>query len=113
MNITRFFCWYPSSAWASKAGSSSFLIHKSSYQISITAVDAAAGFAQFDASAGLRDNVLDDCKAVVKFGFWTREARASKAGFPSGAWESVVWGLVAWEPVRVFVADRYIGKFST
>ena len=68
---------------------------------------------QFDASAGLRDNVLDGCTVEVKFGFWTREARASKAGFPSGAWEPVARGLVAWEPMRFSAADRYIGKFST
>ena len=61
--------------------------------------------------------MLDGCKAEVMFGFWTREARASAAGFPSGAWEPVAWEPVAWESVarevvRFSVADRYVGKLS-
>jgi hypothetical protein len=91
-------CWYPSSAWAPKTGSSSFPSHQSSHQVPITAVDAhaVADFTPFYSSAGLGDNVLDGCKAEVKFGFWAREARASGAGFPSGAWEPVASELVAW-----------------
>ena len=51
---------------------------------------------------------VNDCTAEVKVGFWAREARASGAGFPSGAWEPVASELVAWGVVIFSVADRYV-----